>query len=176
MKFTKDGTCWLEGSFIFSFYAPLYFYTVFAIGVIVYAAVKLDVNGQARHGTGVKSRKRAIRMVSQMIVFSMGFLAVWFWGIVFRLLEYTNSGNASYVPDIHVNYASTFFLGFGGFVNAMIWSGRVITKDSCVYRMKNCSCCSVDASVRDRSSSTASNVSNVEMQDNPGFSTEKNVA
>ena len=105
MTFTSDGTCWLDSHYIFALYAPLYFYTLFAIGVIVYAAVNLGVEGQQRHSKSRRSREAGIRMVQQMVVFTMGFLAIWFWGIVHRLQEYSSglpadkySGSLTFTP------------------------------------------------------------------------------
>jgi len=129
--FTQDGTCWLTDSFIFWFYIPLYLYVCTAIFVVIFAANKLQVDLNETAETRSAGRK----MTSQMVVFTMGFLASWFWGIVFRLQEYTSE---DFAPSIYLTFTSSFFLGFQGFFNLIIWGDRVFSEQSVIIRTVCC--------------------------------------
>ena len=125
---TKDGTCWLTGSYIFSFYLPLYIYVSWAVCVLVFAVFTMKVDMAER------SKRRSVgrQMLSTMIVFTLGFIASWIWGIVFRIQEYIST------PSVQLTLVSSFMLAFQGFLNLIIFADRVFQDESTVLRIVCC--------------------------------------
>jgi len=104
--FTSDGTCWLQHSFVFEFYAPLYLYFSFSLFVIGYAFYQLSK----------APRKISVKRITAL---TAAFIAVWLWGVIFRIIEYVHGENYNF--PTWLTFTQAFFLGIGGFVNFCVW-------------------------------------------------------
>jgi len=111
IAYTKDGTCWLQNSYVFEFYVPLYIYFLFSIFVIVYAFYQLSK----------APRKISVKRITAL---TAAFIAVWLWGVIFRIIEYihnADSNSSDYLFPVWLTFTQAFFLGIGGFVNFCVW-------------------------------------------------------
>lgn len=81
--FTTDGTCWMEGGYIFLFYVPLYIYWVFCFVSLMVVAKTLS-SMQSTNSVVTTTIKRSVSL-------TLAFVLMWLWGAIFRIHEYTNN-------------------------------------------------------------------------------------
>ena len=138
---TYDGTCWMYGNWVFMFYAPLFIFIIINVYAVKVALVKISPGMFTRNSvTGsfvISAKQEAKNVETWMKIFNycLAFISTWIWGMVLRLGTSFQSWNdlgvfgsfntmtdyATASPPPWLVFASAFFLGAGGAINASIW-------------------------------------------------------
>lgn len=138
---TYDGTCWMYENWVFMFYVPLFIFIFVNIYAVKVALSKISPGMFTRNSvTGsfvISASQEAKNVETWMKIFNycLAFISTWIWGIVLRLGTSFGSWNDLGVfgnfntmvdydtasPPPWLVFASAFFLGAGGAINASIW-------------------------------------------------------
>lgn len=114
---SPHGACWLKNFYILFFYGPLVIYWFFSVFVVVYTGMVLKKAAKATRG----GHPRAAKVAQQQLgVFTIAFITVWLWGLIFRIVQLNHLDTPSEMP-IWLTLSQGFFLGIGGFINFTIW-------------------------------------------------------
>lgn len=114
---SPHGTCWLKDLYILFFYGFLVVYWCFSIFVVSYTGMVLKKAAKATRGKGPRAAKVAQQ---QLGVFTIAFVTVWLWGLIFRVVQLNHLDDLTEIPT-WLTLSQGFFLGMGGFINFTIW-------------------------------------------------------
>lgn len=135
LSFAVSGSCWLVGDAIYAFFVPLVAYELFAVGVLAYTLLRMQLlkgftapHDASRHrstaSTGLAEPAGTIeKAVARVVAFTLTFLGQYMWSTVSQLYNWANPSN----EPAWIAFAATITMSSIGLLNASVWFAVYLT-------------------------------------------------